>query len=222
MANHFSRSAPGIVATALVCLVMSTLFATAHAGRLGALKAPFAAAAASRSVGSVATRASIPSSIGYRSRIAATPFRSAPITASRVMTTGARVATIRAVKITAVPLNRAAIANGMKRGTIGKAPTMTAAKTVRHGGESSAAAIGREAHKKLATRITKKVGWKSEQTLVGANGRKYRPDVVTPNNRILEYKPNTPSGRAAGKRQIRKYEEQLGMRGRVIYYEPKK
>ena len=28
------------------------------------------------------------------------------------------------------------------------------------------------------------------------------------------------SGRAAGARQVRKYEEQLGMRGRVIYYEP--
>ncbi len=39
---------------------------------------------------------------------------------------------------------------------------------------------------------------------------------------ILELKPNTPSGRAAGARQIRKHEEQLGMRGRVIYYDPPK
>ena len=37
---------------------------------------------------------------------------------------------------------------------------------------------------------------------------------------ILELKPNTSSGRRAGARQIRIYEEQLGMRGRVIYYEP--
>jgi hypothetical protein len=43
---------------------------------------------------------------------------------------------------------------------------------------------------------------------------------VTPNGRILELKPNTPSGRAAGERQIRNYEEQLGMPGRVIYYDP--
>jgi hypothetical protein len=44
--------------------------------------------------------------------------------------------------------------------------------------------------------------------------------AVTPNGRILELKPSTPSGRAAGERQIRNYEEQLGMAGRVIYYDP--
>jgi len=53
-----------------------------------------------------------------------------------------------------------------------------------------------------------------------ADGKIYKPDVVTPNNRILELKPNTPSGRAAGAQQIKTYQEQLGMRGRVIYYDP--
>jgi hypothetical protein len=65
-----------------------------------------------------------------------------------------------------------------------------------------------------------KAGWQSEPRLIGANGNLYKPDIVTPGGRILELKPNTLSGRAAGARQIQNYEEQLGMRGRVIYYEP--
>jgi hypothetical protein len=46
------------------------------------------------------------------------------------------------------------------------------------------------------------------------------PDVVTPKGRILELKPNTPSGAAAGARQFAAHEQQLGMRGRVIFYQP--
>jgi RHS repeat-associated protein len=96
-----------------------------------------------------------------------------------------------------------------------------AAKGVARGGESAAAATGRQAHKELAERVSQKPGWQSEPRLVGADGKVYKPDVVTPGGHILELKPNTPSGRAAGARQIKNYEEQLGMRGRVIYYEPK-
>ena len=88
------------------------------------------------------------------------------------------------------------------------------------GGENSAAAAGRQAHKELAERVAQKPGWLSEPRLVGADGKVYKPDVVTPGGYILELKPNTPSGRAAGARQVQNYEEQLGMRGRVIYYEP--
>ena len=97
----------------------------------------------------------------------------------------------------------------------------TAAKGVARGGESAAAATGRQAHKELAERVSQKPGWQSEPRLVGADGKVYKPDVVTPGGHILELKPNTPSGRAAGARQIQNYEDQLGMRGRVIYYEPK-
>jgi hypothetical protein len=74
----------------------------------------------------------------------------------------------------------------------------------------------------LAERVAQKPGWQSEPRLVGADGKVYKPDVVTSGGHILELKPNTPSGRAAGARQIQNYEEQLGMRGRVIYYEPKR
>jgi hypothetical protein len=95
-----------------------------------------------------------------------------------------------------------------------------AARAATRGGESAAAAAGRQAHKELAERVARKPGWQSEPRLVGADGKIYKPDVVTPNGRILELKPNTPSGRAAGARQVQKYEEQLGMPGRVIYYDP--
>ena len=33
-------------------------------------------------------------------------------------------------------------------------------------------------------------------------------------------KPNTPSGRRTGVRQAQRYRDQLGMKGRVIYYTP--
>jgi hypothetical protein len=97
---------------------------------------------------------------------------------------------------------------------------VTEARAVAQGGESAAAAAGRQAHRELAERVLQKVGWQSEPRLIGANGNLYKPDIVTPGGRILELKPNTLSGRAAGARQIQTYEEQLGMRGRVIYYEP--
>jgi hypothetical protein len=97
-----------------------------------------------------------------------------------------------------------------------------AARATVRGGESAAAAAGRQAHKELAERVSQKPGWQSEPRLQGADGEFYRPDVVTPNGRILELKPNTPSGRAAGARQILNYEEQLGMPARVIYYGPYK
>jgi hypothetical protein len=74
----------------------------------------------------------------------------------------------------------------------------------------------------LAERVAGKPGWQSEPRLVGADGKVYKPDVVTSGGHILELKPNTPSWRAAGARQIQNYEEQLGMPGRVIYYEPKR
>lgn len=103
----------------------------------------------------------------------------------------------------------------------GMAPNYSALRrAAKRGGESAAAATGRRVHRELAERVAQKAGWKSQPYLRGKDGRYYRPDVVTPNGRILELKPNTPSGRAAGERQIRNYEEQLGMPGRVIYYDP--
>lgn len=95
-----------------------------------------------------------------------------------------------------------------------------AGTALRRGGESAAAAFGRQAHRDLAERVGEKPGWLSEPRLLGEDGRIYKPDIVTPNGRILELKPNTPSGIATGARQVGNYEQQLGMPGRVIYYDP--
>jgi hypothetical protein len=52
-------------------------------------------------------------------------------------------------------------------------------------------------------------------------GKQVRPDALTRNGNPIELKPNTPSGRAAGKRQMKKYEAASnGKKGRVIYYDP--
>jgi hypothetical protein len=94
--------------------------------------------------------------------------------------------------------------------------------TVRRGGENASTVAGRLAHSLLDERIAQKgAGWQANPRFVGADGKLYKPDVGTPGGRILELKPNTPSGRAAGKRQVRNYQKQLNMRGRVIYYDPK-
>jgi RHS repeat-associated protein len=93
-------------------------------------------------------------------------------------------------------------------------------KAAVRGGESAAAAYGRQVHRELAQRVAQKPGWQPAPLMRAPGGKGYRPDVVTPRGRILELKPNTPSGRATGARQVRKYEGELGLRGRVIYYEP--
>lgn len=55
--------------------------------------------------------------------------------------------------------------------------------------------------------------------MLGKNGKYYRPDVVTPSGKIIELKPDTPSGHSAGARQIQNYIKQgLARRARVIYY----
>lgn len=88
------------------------------------------------------------------------------------------------------------------------------------GGETAATAAGRQAHRELAERVAQKPGWRSEPRMRGADGKTYKPDVVTPRGRIMELKPNTPSGRAAGTRQANNYRQQLERPARPIYYRP--
>ena len=104
-----------------------------------------------------------------------------------------------------------AVRVGAKLAEVGKAA---------RGGETAAAAAGRDAHRALAERVAQKPGWRSEPRMKGTDGKTYKPDVQTPRGRLLELKPNTPSGRAAGARQARTYSNQLGQRTRVIYYKP--
>lgn len=90
------------------------------------------------------------------------------------------------------------------------------------GGENAAAAYGRRMHAEFAERLAAKPGWDYEPRLLGADGKYYKPDGMTPRGYILELKPNTPSGRAAGATQMRNYQEKIGVKGRVIYYNPPK
>jgi hypothetical protein len=115
------------------------------------------------------------------------------------------------------------MANGRAWSLLGPRRSLVAPKTTLRGGANpkvqSAAARGRQAHRELAERVTQK-GWQSEPSLRGLDGKIHKPDIVTPNKRFMELKPNTPSGRAAGARQAARYQEQLQMNGRVIYYDP--
>ena len=89
------------------------------------------------------------------------------------------------------------------------------------GGESAAAAKGRQIHEAFKQRVGSKPGWTPEPRLVDPKtGKTVIPDALTPSGRPIELKPNTPSGRAAGACQLRKYERATGMKGRVIYYDP--
>ncbi len=64
-------------------------------------------------------------------------------------------------------------------------------------------------------------GWNARPTLEDKiTGKKLHPDALTPKGNPIELKPNTPSGRQAGKRQMKKYEDATDKKGRVIYYDP--
>lgn len=100
----------------------------------------------------------------------------------------------------------------------GEAAKCFIAPSAARGGESAAAARGRQVHKDFAGKVKQKPGWQSEPTIKGRNGETLRPDAIDPKGRPVELKPNTPSGRAQGARQIKKYEDALGKKGRVIHY----
>jgi RHS repeat-associated protein len=95
-------------------------------------------------------------------------------------------------------------------------------KGVRTSAAREAAEIGRRAHKEFARRVRAKQaqGWRPEPTIKKPGGKTLRPDAISPSGRPVELKPDTPTGRARGSRQIKKYEEILGKKGRVVYYDP--
>lgn len=97
-------------------------------------------------------------------------------------------------------------------------------------GDNWATRAGRRAHAALRERVAQKPGWKPEPTVKLNDGRILRPDVRTP-PRVraegrkpepfqMELKPNTPSGRAAAARAMKKYEG-TDVKTRPIFYDPK-
>ncbi|WP_437933510.1 RHS repeat-associated core domain-containing protein [Sorangium sp. So ce341] len=99
--------------------------------------------------------------------------------------------------------------------------TPQAAAPATRGGDSATAARGRSVHREFADKVKAKPGWQAEPRLVDpATGRIVVPDAITPKGHPIELKPNTPSGRAAGRRQMTRYERATGKKGRIIYYDP--
>lgn len=97
-------------------------------------------------------------------------------------------------------------------------------------GDNWATRAGRRAHAALKERVAQKPGWDPEPRVELADGRILRPDVRTP-PRVrtpgkqpepfqMELKPNTPSGRAAAARAMKKYEA-TKVKTRPIFYDPK-
>jgi hypothetical protein len=110
---------------------------------------------------------------------------------------------------------------------LGKPPAGDAAKPVpkQRGGDSPAAARGRQVHEEFKQKVLakkeKEPGWQEKPKVTDPVTKKeLRPDALTPEGHPIELKPNTPSGRAAGARQIKKYEAATKKKGRVLYYDP--
>ncbi|MDI1427912.1 hypothetical protein [Polyangium sorediatum] len=107
------------------------------------------------------------------------------------------------------------------QGGNGSAADPPAQAKPKRGGETPATKRGREAHEEFKKKVKEKVdeGWRPNPS-IKKDGKELRPDALTPNGNPIELKPNTPTGKAAGKRQMKKYEEAYERKGRVIYYEP--
>ena len=81
---------------------------------------------------------------------------------------------------------------------------------------------GKEAHKDIQAKAAAK-GWGVEVPMKDPQtGKSVRADLVTPGGSPVEIKPNTPSGKAKGEKQLPQYERATGNKGRVIYYDPEK
>jgi hypothetical protein len=96
-------------------------------------------------------------------------------------------------------------------------------------GDNWATRAGRRAHKWLEDTVEAKPGWQYEPKVPRAGQRPLKPDAGTPRRSpaapekrcYLELKPDTPTGRAAGARAVKRYQDATGEKARVIYYDPK-
>jgi RHS repeat-associated protein len=85
---------------------------------------------------------------------------------------------------------------------------------------AAAAERGRKAHSEFKERVKAKEGWQSEPRLTDPEtGRTVIPDAVSPSGRPVELKPNTPSGRRRGQKQLEAQERAARRKGRVVYHD---
>lgn len=97
-------------------------------------------------------------------------------------------------------------------------------------GDNWATRAGRRAHAQFKAKVEAKGGgWHADRNVALEGQPQRRPDALTParnpihpkKRHYLELKPDTPTGRAAGRRAIEKYQTPDGNKTRVIYYKPK-
>lgn len=96
-------------------------------------------------------------------------------------------------------------------------------------GHNWATRAGQRADKFYKDMARGKEGWQPEPRVSGPNGTMLKPDVGTPPRtpnpaarKYIEVKPDTPSGRAAAARQVKKYEDATGRKVRALFYDPKR
>jgi len=88
------------------------------------------------------------------------------------------------------------------------------------GGDSAAAAAGREAHSRFDELVMAKPGWEHRPRITDPSGELSIPDALDLVGRPVELKPATRSGYRRGRRAIARYQKVTERKGRVIYYDP--
>lgn len=93
-------------------------------------------------------------------------------------------------------------------------------------GDNWATRAGRRAHAALRERVAQKPGWEYEPKLAREGQRPLKPDMGTPKRnpqfpdkrKYIELKPDSPSGRAAGARALKRYQEVTEDPVRLLFY----
>jgi len=97
-------------------------------------------------------------------------------------------------------------------------------------GDNWATRKGRAAHAEFKAKVKSKDGWDPDPPLKRTGQHPLRPDAGTPPRNpedpderyYLELKPNTPSGRAAAARAVKRYQGLTKNKVRAVFYDPKK
>jgi hypothetical protein len=93
-------------------------------------------------------------------------------------------------------------------------------------GDNWATRAGRRAHAALKERLAQKPGWDYEPKLPRSGQQPLKPDIGTPRRdplaptkrKYIEYKPDSPSGRAAGARALQRYRDATQDPVRLLFY----
>ncbi len=124
----------------------------------------------------------------------------------------------------------AAIAAGLASEVVRRGPlVLTERLPYLRVGDNWATRAGRRADKFYKDMGRPKDGWDVEPRVRGPNGTILKPDLGAPARtsdprvrRYIEVKPDTPSGRAAAARQVKKYKEATRQNVRALFYDPKR